>query len=88
MNRYKSIDIAGNSGSTRQPATAIGSAFITTRKCIKCTDDQIKIDSRSRSIVWYCSKCDVYEETTIEGAHLRHYLQKPTVITTQESNDS
>ena len=88
MSRYEDIDISDDSKpSQRQPATAIGVLSIDVRKCDKCKGSQAKIDTKARSTIWYCGVCDIYEETTVDGAHLRFFLQKPTVVTIQGQDE-
>lgn len=88
LSRYEDLELDDDAKmSQRQPAKAIGTLVIDNRECVKCKGPQAKVDPRSRSTVWYCGTCDVYEETTMNGAHLRFFLQKSTVVAVQGNDE-
>jgi len=49
-------------------------------KCSTCEQPLVKTDTRPRSVIWYCSRCDVFHETTVGGSELRSFKKEASQI--------
>jgi transcription elongation factor Elf1 len=47
--------------------------------CAVCNTSLMPIETKSNTVVWYCSKCDLYNEYTSTGIFLRSF-KKPTQV--------
>jgi len=48
--------------------------------CPHCQGTTTQVDVRPNSLIWYCTRCDVYNETTPRGASLRSYRKEADQI--------
>lgn len=53
---------------------------ISSLKCSTCEQPLAQVGSRPHSVIWFCSRCDVFRETTAGGSELRSYKKDPTQI--------
>jgi len=44
--------------------------------CSVCSSSLVPIETRSNTVIWYCSNCDLYNEYTSTGTFLRSF-KKP-----------
>lgn len=49
---------------------------VSSLKCPVHEQPLAQVDARQRSIVWYCSLCDVFYETTTGGSELRSFKKE------------
>lgn len=49
-------------------------------KCSTCKQPMTQTGNRQRSVIWYCSRCDVFRETTVAGSELRSFKKEATQI--------
>jgi len=42
-------------------------------RCIVCEQPLAQVEAHQHSAVWYCSRCDIFRETTVGGSELRAF---------------
>ena len=45
-------------------------------RCTVCNTDLSPVETRSNTVVWYCSKCSMYNEYTTTGIFLRPFKKQ------------
>jgi len=48
--------------------------------CPACKRLTSQVETRTRSLIWYCSSCDVYHEVTPQGLILRSFKKQADII--------
>ena len=49
-------------------------------RCPTCEQPLAQVSANQHSVRWYCSRCDVFRETTVGGSELRSYKKDATQI--------
>lgn len=53
---------------------------VSSLKCDTCERSMARVNAGQRSVVWYCSRCDVFDETTVGGVSLRTFKKAANQI--------
>lgn len=77
--RSQGLDVEGISRRVHVDIREVKEA-VSSLKCVTCEQPLARVDAGQRSVVWYCSRCDVFHETTTGGAILRTFKKAANQI--------
>ena len=77
--RAEDLDIDGLSNRQHVDIRKLTEA-VSSLKCPTCKQPQSQVGSGSHSVTWFCSRCNIFHETTVGGSELRSYKKEATQI--------
>lgn len=77
--RSQDLDVDGISRRQHVDIGTLNEA-VSSLKCSTCEQPLAQAGVKQRSVVWYCSRCDVFHETTVGGSELRSFKKEVNQI--------